>query len=70
MAKQKPSDSLAEVLRAAIRDSGKSVYAVAKESGVAQPILHRFMAEERDLTLDTADVLCRYFSLRLTPIKS
>jgi plasmid maintenance system antidote protein VapI len=59
--------TLADQLRKAIKDSGKTVNAVAVEAGIPQPVLHRFAAEERDLTLDTADKLARYFGLTLKP---
>ena len=58
--------SLQDQLRRAVHDSGLSVYAVAKGSGIAQPVLHRFVAGERDLTLATASRLADYFQMRLT----
>ena len=72
MAKQnrRAGTTLAAALVAAIRDSGHSAYAVAKESGVAYPVLHRFLAGERGLTLDTADKLCRFLGLRLVKAKT
>lgn len=61
------SNVLADTLRQAIVDSGLTVYAIAKGSSVSQPVVHRFMAGERDLTLGTASRLCTYLKLRLTP---
>ncbi len=58
--------ALRDQLRQAVHDSGLSVYAVAKRSGIAQPVLHRFVAGERDLTLATASKLADFFSMRLT----
>jgi hypothetical protein len=58
--------SLTEVFRSAIRDSGKSVNAIAKESGVAQPMLTRFL-NGQDLRLSTADKMAAYFKLSLQP---
>lgn len=58
--------ALQDQLRQAVHDSGLSVYAVAKGSGIAQPVLHRFVAGERDLTLATASRLADYFGMRLT----
>jgi len=71
MARAKPpaDPSLADAILAAVRDSGMSVYAVAKGANVSQPALHRFVAGERSIGLDTADRLCRFLGLRLTQIK-
>ena len=56
---------ISDQLRRAIRNYG-SVYAVARDSGVSQSALHRFVTEERDLHLSTADRLCEFFGMRLT----
>jgi plasmid maintenance system antidote protein VapI len=45
------------------------VNAVAVEAGVPQPVLHRFMTGERDLTLRTAQKLADHFGLELRPRK-
>lgn len=50
-------DTISEALKRAIRDSGKSVYQLAKESGVSHPVLFRFLSGERDIRLATADKL-------------
>jgi plasmid maintenance system antidote protein VapI len=59
--------TLADQLRKAIKASGKTVNAIAVESGVPQPVLHRFAKGDRDLTLETADKLARHFDLELKP---
>jgi plasmid maintenance system antidote protein VapI len=41
------------------------VSAVAVAAGVLQPVLHRFMKGERDLTLTTAQKLADHFGLEL-----
>lgn len=56
---------MAEILRQAIKDSGSSIAELARGSGIAQPVLHRFASGERDLTLRTADKLANYFGLQL-----
>ena len=56
---------MADVLRKAVRDSAMTVNAIAVESGIPQPVLHRFLTGERDLTLRTAEKLARYFDLGL-----
>jgi len=58
--------ALQDQLRQAVRDSGLSVSAVARGAGIAQPILHRFVAGERDLTLETASKVAAFFRMRLT----
>ena len=58
--------ALQDQLRQAIQNSGLSLYRIAKESGVAYQVLHRFARGERDLTLETATRLADYFGMRLT----
>ncbi len=68
MSKSKPKrPTIADTLRTAIAESGETVYAIAKGTGIAQPVLWRFMAGERDLTLRTADKLLDYFGLEIRP---
>lgn len=57
--------SLSDRLREAIRGSGKTVYRLAKESGVAHPIILRFLSGERDIRLETANKLAATLGLRL-----
>ncbi len=64
MSKPKPK-TLADVLKKAIEKSGESVASVARGAGIAQPVLHRFVAGERDLTLRVATRLADYFKLEL-----
>ena len=59
--------TIAETLRAMIADSGETVAAVSRGTGIAQPVLHRFVHGERDLTLRTAEKLLQYFDLELRP---
>lgn len=68
-AKSTEPPTFAETILKAIQDSGLSVYAVAKGSGVSQPILHRFVAGERGLNLDTAGKLCKFLGLMLVSAK-
>jgi plasmid maintenance system antidote protein VapI len=56
---------LAQAIRQAVAATGKSVNAVASESGVPQAVLHRFVTGKRGITLDTADKLCTYLHLEL-----
>jgi predicted transcriptional regulator len=66
MSKKQNQTPMTEGIKKAIADSGLSIYMLAKESGVSQPVLHRFMAGERDIKLATADKLAKYLKLRLT----
>ncbi|HEV3255729.1 MAG TPA: helix-turn-helix transcriptional regulator [Gemmataceae bacterium] len=64
----KRARGMAEILRKTIRDRGETVADVARATGVAQPVLHRFMAGERSLRLETADKLAAYCKLGLLPL--
>lgn len=61
--------TIGAILRTMIRESGATVAAIAREAGIAQPVLYRFVSGERDLTLRTADKLVAYFGLELRGIK-
>ena len=58
--------ALQDQFRQAIEDSGLTLYRIAKGSGIAYQVLHRFARGERDLTLETATKLADYFGMRLT----
>lgn len=64
---------ISEILKNAIRSSGKNLNQIAKESGIARPILHRFLDDgdfHRDIRLEgTADKLAAYFGLKLVASK-
>ena len=53
-------------LRTAIRNSGKTVYRVAQESGVSHPVILRFLSGERDIRLATAEKLAAALGLTLS----
>jgi ribosome-binding protein aMBF1 (putative translation factor) len=57
--------SLSEDLRLAIRNSGKSVYQIAKEANVSQIVISRFLSGERDIRMETADKLADALALKL-----
>ncbi len=59
--------SLSDTIKQAILATGKSVNSVASQSGVSQPILHRFLTGQRGITLDTAERVCAYLKLELRP---
>ena len=53
-------------LRTAIRKSGKSANVLAKESGIPQPTITRFLAGG-EMRSNTIDKLAAYFGLELRP---
>lgn len=54
-----------DTLRAAIRDSGKSVYAIAKESGVPQSTVQQVMTGQEP-RLGTAEKIAVVVGLKLS----
>jgi plasmid maintenance system antidote protein VapI len=54
-----------DLIRGAIRASGLSLYAVARDSGVNVAPLQRFMAGEHGLTVDSAEKIGRVIGLEL-----
>ena len=56
---------ISEFLREAIKGTGKPLSQVARESGVAQPILSRFMSRKRSINLETAEKLFTYLGLEV-----
>lgn len=60
-----PLPTLADQLRAAVADSGLSHYRIAKDTGISQPIITRFVNGDRSVSLDTAGKLAAYFGMSL-----
>ncbi len=58
-------NSLSDALRQAVRASDKSMYEIAKDAGVSQIVLSRFVSGERDIRMATADKLAGVLSLKL-----
>jgi len=63
--KPRPID---DALRAAIKASGLTHYAVAKLAEVAPAQIDRFMSGERDLRLGTAAKVASALGMQLTPV--
>ena len=61
--------SLAGQLRKAIRDSGLSLYAVAKATNTPYAAIHGFANGHRDIKLETAEKLAELFGMKLTAPK-
>lgn len=61
---------LEEQIRIAIKESGLTIYRLAKDSGVPQPVLSRFVNAKRGITLSTASKLATTLGLELVPKKT
>lgn len=59
------ADSLSEALKQAVRESGRSVHDIAKEAGVSEVVLERFLSGERDIRMATANKLADILGLKL-----
>ena len=59
------SGQLSQALRDALRTSDKSMYQIAKDAGVSQIVLSRFVSGERDIRMATADKLAATLGLTL-----
>ena len=60
-------EPLADILRERMRQTGLPIAVIARETGIVQPVLHRFFKGEQDLTLRTATKLARYLDLEFVP---
>lgn len=59
---------LAEQMREAIRQDGRSLYQLAKDTGIDRGVLSRFMNAERSITVDTAGPLVEALGIELRPV--
>lgn len=57
--------TITKKLRNKILKSKQTRYRIAVDSGVDHAVLRRFAKGERDIKLDTADRLARYFKLKV-----
>ena len=57
-----------ETIRNHIKTCGKTRYRIAQESGVGEDQLCRMM-QGRTCTVETADILLKYFGLKITEDK-
>ena len=58
--------AFSELLKQSIRDSGRSVDAVASDAGLSPALVAGFMAGDRDIHMATADKLARALGLEVT----
>ncbi|TWU17621.1 helix-turn-helix domain-containing protein [Bythopirellula polymerisocia] len=61
--------SISDQLKAAIRKSENSRYAICQATGVDEAALSRFLNEERGLSLATVDKLADFLNLELVERK-
>ena len=59
-------ETMSDILRRAIRDSGKALIAIERETGVQRMSISRFLRGDTSLYLDKAEKLAAYFGLALT----
>ena len=57
--------AISDQLRTAV-EAYASVNRTAKEAGIPQPVLQRFMSRQSGLSLPHVDRLCDFFGMRLT----
>jgi hypothetical protein len=62
-----PKPTITDVLKAAIARGGLTCYRIAKDTGIDESVLLRFLRGETTLRLPKVDVLAAYLGLRLTP---
>ena len=70
MTKKSARTDLAKQLRAAFVKSGLSRFALSKRSGVSYSVVHRFVAGDRDIKMETASRLCDVLGLELQQVRS
>ena len=58
--------TMSEQIRQAIRECGDSRYEIAKQTGLSQAALSRFMSGERGLPMKTLDRLAKFLRLWIT----
>jgi len=67
---EKRETYLEKQIRAAFKQSGLTIYRLAKDSGVSQPVVSRFVNGKRGITLATASKLVETLKLELKAKKS
>jgi plasmid maintenance system antidote protein VapI len=55
--------TITDTIRRAIRDSGLTLYAIGRDTGVKRQSLERFVAGKQSLRLDMADKLAAYLGI-------
>jgi transcriptional regulator with XRE-family HTH domain len=55
--------SITHAIKQAVRESGQSLYAICKATGLNEDALSRFMRGQTSMRLDLADKLAAYFGI-------
>lgn len=58
---------LREAIKARLAETGQSVNSLAREAGIDEGYLSRFLRKEKSMGLPTADKLCKLLGLELRP---
>jgi transcriptional regulator with XRE-family HTH domain len=58
---------MSEGIRAEIQHATVSRYRIAKETGIEEATLSRFMSRERGLSMEALDALFEFFNLEIAP---
>ncbi len=61
--------TFADLIRATTEARGLTAYALARDSGVNSAVVGRFLKGQRDVTLTTAEKMCRALGLELRPAR-
>ena len=64
-ANESDSVSIVAQLKSAVKESGMTHYRIAKDAGIRQNMLDRFMTGERDLRFETAAKIAEALGLQL-----
>jgi len=65
MSKRKAPTAISDLLRQTIAQSGKTLMAIERETGVTRGSIMRFLRRRQFLRLDMADRLAEHFGLEL-----
>jgi len=68
--KRSKRKKLSDQIRHIIETCGVSRYRIAKETGISEPTLSRFMSSERGLTTTALDILADFLDLNITTGKT
>ena len=61
---------MSELLKNAIAKSGATRYRIAKDTGIAESALSRFMSGERGLSMEALDLLLEYLGLEVVEMQN
>jgi plasmid maintenance system antidote protein VapI len=65
----KPTAALDDQLRDAIADDDRTPYGLARDSGVDERVIRRFLARQRDVTMGSAARIAEALGMQLVKVK-